>query len=169
MSAPYMRWPLPFRGFMKTSSIPSAVNQEYCWKMSPSQFPQQIGSHAVSVDEDVMVVRYQGEYLAEDARQILTLADQIYSAHGRVFLLADVTHTNMAGPETRRIVATWNYLGNYHSVVFGASLAIRTIIQLMMAAQRTLGSGPPFVATVKATEAEARAWVEEERRKLTAK
>lgn len=132
--------------------------------MGGPERPIQVGGHAAWLEGDILGVRFVGPYLPEEARQILSLADQIYREHGRVFLLADVSQSVPPGPETRRIIGTWSYLGRYAAVAFGANLAIRTIFRLVVSAQSALGYRSPILTHIAASEAEARTWIAEQRR-----
>jgi len=100
-----------------------------------------IGRHQIWVEQDVVRVRIIGPFLPDAATQLLQLADQQFREHGRVFLLVDVGDSDLPGPETRRVMASWPYLGRYVAVMFGLGTLSRAATQLIISAQRVLG-GP---------------------------
>ena len=105
-----------------------------------SSIEYNIGRHLVCFEEELLVVRLVGPYLPEAATQLLQLVDQQFREHGRVFLVVDVSESDLPGPETRRVVASWPYLGRYVAVMFGLGTLSRAATQLILSAQRVLGS-----------------------------
>jgi len=116
-----------------------------------------IGRHQVLIEQDVLWARIIGPFLPDAATQLLQLVDQQFREHGRVFLVVDVSESDLPGPETRRVVASWPYLGRYVAVMFGLGTLSRAATQLILSAQRVLG-GPvrPDVHFCR-SESEARA------------
>jgi hypothetical protein len=105
-----------------------------------------IGPHEVIIEGDLLVLRFVGPYLPDEAKQILTLTDQVFRKQGSVYYVANVTRGDMLGPQTRRVLATWQYLGQYTAVMVGTSLAQRAVLALVSSAQRLLSSKPsPFI------------------------
>lgn len=127
---------------------------------------RKIGSHEVEIEGDVMHVRFRGPYRPDDAREILTLSDQIFREHGTMFSLADLAYAQQPGPETRRVLATWPYLGEYVGIMYGASVAHRAVIRLVASAHRLLRPArtPTPLIEICATEADARQVVDRHRR-----
>lgn len=128
--------------------------------------PSHIGPHAVSQHGSLLHVRFAGPYLPEQAQQILSLADQLYRAYGGAYLLADVSRNPPPPPETRRVIARWPYLGRYVAALYGANAAIRVMTTLMLSAQRLLRVHQPIISELFDREEDARAWLEEQRRRL---
>jgi hypothetical protein len=128
---------------------------------------RKIGQHEVEI-EGVMHVRLGGPYLPEEAREFLSLSDEIYRKHGSMFTLADLAQADPPGPETRRILVTWHYLGEYVSVMYGASVTQRAILRLIAGAHRLLGAKTTPRIEICSTEAEARLFIEQYRRRNTA-
>jgi hypothetical protein len=116
-----------------------------------------LGRHLVCFEEELLVVRLIGPYLPEAATQLLQLVDQQFHEFGRVFLLVDVTQSELPGPETRRVVASWPLLGRYVVVLFGLGMLARGATQLILSAQRALGSTPGPDIHYCSSEPEARA------------
>jgi hypothetical protein len=125
---------------------------------------RKIGLHEVEIEGDIMHVRLGGPYLPEEARQFMTLSDQIFREHGSIYSLADLASAQPPGPETRRVLATWPYLGEYVSVMYGANLVQRAILQLLSSAKRLLSSTPTPLVQLCATESEARQFIADHRR-----
>ena len=100
-----------------------------------------IGRHQIWVEQDVVRAHIIGPILPDAATQLLQLADQQFREHGRVFLFVDVGDSDLPGPETRRVIASWPYLGRYVAVMFGLGTLSRAATQLILSAQRVLG-GP---------------------------
>ena len=128
--------------------------------------PSQIGPHQVHVQDDLLFIRFIGPYLPEEARQVLALADQMYRTYGGCYMLADVRQGGPPGPETRRVIGTWPYLGTYVAALFGVNSAIRVLTTLLVGAQRLLGTRQPIRTELFDHEDEARAWLLEQRRLL---
>lgn len=139
---------------------------QYRDNMSDAVEFRKAGQQSFAVVDDVLWMKFQGEYTPDEARELLGIADDIYRKRGRVFLFADLTHLKVFGPETRRALATWKYLGTYTGVAFGVSLPLRAIGQLVLGAQRLLGLGPALNGEVFSDEAAARAWLDAERKRL---
>lgn len=129
---------------------------------------RQVGDQQATIEGDILFMRFSGDYKPEEAQQLLSLGDAIYREQGRVFLLADLTKLQTLGPKTRKVLANWPYLGPYQGVGFGVSLPLRAVAQLVLAAQRAIGVGPPLSVQTFATETEARAWIDQERQKMRA-
>lgn len=132
-------------------------------KTPPEAYPDHINQHGVKVDGDVLFIRFIGEYAPDEARTIMTLLCRLYEEHGHVFFLGDVSQAAVPGPETRRVIAEWRLPGdNLPSAYFGASWTIRAVTSLIHSAMRMLGrnTSPSYYAK---TEAEARAWLDEQR------
>lgn len=105
-----------------------------------SAIQRNIDQHEVTVDGNFLRMRFIGPHLPQTATALLQLVDQLFRTHGSVFLLADVSQSDPPVPSTRHVIATWPYLGRYVVVVFGLNTVQYAVTQLMLAAQRLLGS-----------------------------
>lgn len=130
------------------------------------EVPSRIGPHELSLTGSILHIRFAGPYLPDEARQVLSLADQLYRIYGGAYLLADVSRNPPPPPETRRTIAKWPYLGAYVAALYGATAAVRVITTLMISAQRLLRANQPIITELFNTEAEARAWLAEQRQRL---
>ena len=128
-----------------------------------------IGSHEVFSEGDILHVRFCGMYAPEQARQIMSLLDQVFRAHGVAYLLGDVSASPLPGPETRRVLATWPYQRGYMGVMIGVNLAQRAFLQLMLSAERMLNKSPKLLLQICATEADALAFIAQHRQQRGAK
>ncbi|HNN90885.1 MAG TPA: hypothetical protein PKI03_01400 [Pseudomonadota bacterium] len=129
---------------------------------------RQIGPHQIEIQGDLMRVRPCGPYLPAEAREFLELSDSIYRQHGSLYTLSDMTQAETPGPETRRILATWPYLGDYVSIMYGTKLNLvqRAMLQLVESAYRILTpltSRRNMTLHFCATEAEALQFLEQHR------
>jgi len=118
-----------------------------------------IGPNQVQIDGCILHVRLIGPYLAEHARDVLTLADRIYREQGMVFMLLNLAESIPPGPETRKVLATWPVAGPYPVVIYGAGLLQRAALQLVLSAMRLLARGSIPEVHVVSTESAARAWI----------
>lgn len=123
-----------------------------------------IGRHQVLIDQDVLRARMIGPYLPEAATQLMQLIDRQAREHGRVFLLVDVSESDLPVPETRRVMASWPLLGPLVVVMFGLGALSRAATQLILSAQRALGRTPEPDVYFCSSESEARALLDKLRR-----
>ena len=128
--------------------------------------PSHIGPHEVSLHGSLLHIRFASAYLPDEARQVLSLADQLYRTYGGAYLLADVSRNPPPPPETRRVIAKWPYLGSYVAALYGATAPVRVMTTLMISAQRLLRVHQPIITDLFDREEDARAWLEEQRRRL---
>ena len=118
-----------------------------------------IGPNQVQIDGRILHVKLVGPYLAEHARDVLTLADRIYREQGMVFMLLNLAESIPPGPETRKLLATWPVAGPYPVVIYGAGMLQRAALQLVLSAMRLLARGAIPEVHVFSSEAAARAWI----------
>jgi len=125
---------------------------------------QPIGKHLLRIEEDLVFVVAQGEITGDE---IIALCEQLLIVHkkyGWVFEIVDAKAAGSMGAQARRQNAAWHrhHRVDLEGVVFGANLLVRTIFSLVLNAFRMLGSDQVQMHFM-ATEAEARAWVEQRR------
>ena len=128
-----------------------------------------VGSHEVFSEGDILWVRFRGVYAPEEARQIMSLVDQLFRAHGAVYMIGDLSASALPGAETRRVLATWPYQLGYVAVMIGTNLAQRAFLQLIISAERMLNKSPKLLLQLCATEADALAFVTQHRQQHSAK
>ena len=130
----------------------------------PAPYPDHINKYLVKVDGDIVFVRYFGSFAPDEARAIMSLMDQVYNEQGRVYFMGDVSQVEIPGPKTRRVFAQWKHPGRFMTgAYFGASWSVRAIAALIDSTMRLILRKSAFTYYCK-TEAEARAWLSEQRR-----
>ena len=128
-----------------------------------TSYPDHVNKHLVRVEDDLIFVRFMGRYEPDDAKMILTLMERIYHERGSVFFLGDLTQAETPGPATRRLIAEWVYPWDVLTAsYFGASWTLRAVATLIHSAVHLMRRKPVSTFYAK-TEAEARAWIDEQR------
>lgn len=119
-----------------------------------------VGTHRVRVTGDTVLTRYIGVPEYEHVVEIHRYFDQVKAAHGRLFVINDMTLSGIPSPQTRRFIAGWGSNNPGTQVVsFGASLTIRALQVLILRAGALIGKRPEIVPEHVADEAAAYAWV----------
>lgn len=130
-------------------------------------YPDRINKHLVTVEGDILLVRFIGPYQPDEARTITAIMDRIQKERGRVCFLGDLTHAVAPGPGTRRVFVEWQHAGEFpNAAYFGAIWPVRTVAILIHSAMRLMGK-KPAPSYYSKTEAEARAWLSEQRQAPT--
>ena len=125
-----------------------------------------IDSHEViaDVDRKVIVYRYQGNFLPEQAREIISFSNDIIDRNPGLYAICDVGNLKQVPPETRKQLITWFKEQRFPAIVcFGAGLSVRTFVTLITSAARMLSGNIPRYVFVH-SEAEAYRWVAEQNR-----
>lgn len=134
--------------------------------MPPTESLHTIGTHRISVEADVMLIRLVGMLTLADVRLIAVLQEQILAQYGRLFVIADLHQASGFSPEGRKFLVEWNRSHTITAIAqYGVGLLSQTISNLVAGATRLLGGKVPAIQNVK-DEAEARAFVASEKRKL---
>jgi hypothetical protein len=126
---------------------------------------RRIGPHSYRTEGDLFVWQPRGEVLAEHARGVVAVIQDLYKLHGYVLYLLDGREGKPLGPDTRRIVvdALRPMQGALAMAAFGMGWAARASGMLVFSAARLL-TGLDFSVGFFSTEAEARAYLGEYRR-----
>lgn len=125
-----------------------------------------LGRHELSIDLDLMTLRWHGVPSLEDIQAAMTRAEGILQSAGSLFVLVDMRDAGPAGTDARRYMQQW--LGRHPVCVmalFGVSLPVRVVLLLISRAMVLLGIPSP-VYTLFSNEADARAWIEARRRSV---
>ena len=111
-----------------------------------------------------MIVRYHGALSCEDAQEMTARGERVIQSEGFLFVLNDMRQAGMPSSEARRYMQQWMARHpNCTMAHFGVSPPIRVILFLISRAMTLLGQrAPPY--TPFASEAEARAWIDDFRR-----
>lgn len=121
-------------------------------------------------EPDILVSRGEGESDANAIRTFNRLAEELARKHGRLYLIADMSKSAAMGPEARKAAGEFTAGASPFQamVIFGASFAMRTVVNMMMRAAHLLGRTESTLYFV-ANEADARAWIDAQRAKAAAK
>ena len=125
-----------------------------------------VGTHQLTIEDDVLFLRQYGDYILSDARQMNVEMEAVIRRCGRAFVMVDQSQAGQTPPDARRCIAEWNKEHQTAgSVIFGSSAISRAVATLVVNASRILNPrGSPIVFTQ--SEAEARAWIASRREKL---
>lgn len=127
-----------------------------------------LGGYVVRIEEDVFLVRAGGEVTVEIAQGLVRLVRQVYTRHGRFFIIGDLKDAGPMPPSSRRIFLEF---GIEHSPLavafFHVNLIARGVNALLFAAANLLGKKRQNMKQFS-TEEEARTWIAAERRRLLA-
>ena len=110
-------------------------------------------------------IHFEGPIGVSDLEQMRGVLTALLDEVGHSFVVGDMTHSTGVEPAARKYLAEWSKQqsgANSLSVTYGLSLATRTMITLAVNAMRLMGKQDIHVTVVK-TEAEALAWVAEQR------
>ena len=127
----------------------------------------QVGPHSVEIDGDIITVRLRGNFKLEHMKQWCTIADRVIAERGGAFTISDFSAGGDFPPESRRYGSEWPNSGKvWGSVLVGSSLALRVLMTMIIRVSAMIRKdrGVPLVSV--ATEADAHAWVSEQRSKL---
>jgi hypothetical protein len=129
----------------------------------------QMGTHQISVEDDIVFLQQNGDYTPDDALKTHAEIEGVLYSLGRVFILVDQSKAGITQPQTRKIIAAWNKKHKATgAAMFGGGLASRAAATLVLSAIRLFR--PDLLPTVFVeTEAEGRAWINAQRNKYMAK
>jgi len=126
----------------------------------------QIGPHTVEVEGDCTLVRLHGTFTLAHMKTWCDLVDAVIAEHGHVFTISDFSGGGDFPADARLHVRHWpNVVYIRGTAIFGASIAA-TVVVLMMARVTRLVRKYSLPTTAVKTEREARAWIDELRKKL---
>lgn len=130
---------------------------------------RRVGRHRMRTEEDVVFLGMDGDMDLDESKQIHAELERVLAEVGRAFVLVDMSHGGNTAPDARRFIAEWNRRHRVSgAVIFGGSIPQRAAATLVFAAIRLFRPGMFQLAMLK-TEAEARAWIDEQRSKLLAR
>ncbi len=123
-----------------------------------------IGPHRVVCGEDLFLAQFVGELTAEHMPRVSEIGNGYARRQGYTLVLVDASRASAMTPEARRM-SVENRRKNPSpsaAAIFGTSVATRALATLLFKAIELLGGIDGNVAFFK-TEAEARAWLDEQR------
>lgn len=129
---------------------------------------QEIGSHRVRIEEDVMLLKIVGNLSLADTKSLCSLCEAVLAEHGSLFMIADLHQSKSFSPEGRKFISEWNTRHTITAIAqYGVSVVTQAITVLVAAATRLLGGRAVEIKRVK-DEAEGRAWIAELKHRLDA-
>lgn len=122
------------------------------------------GKHWLRVEPNgVIFLKYQGEISRRDFEELAERLSPCLAAHDKLWFVCDMAAAGLPDAEARKYAGDWIAQHSAGSAMFGATLTMRTVGELLRSLSRRLHQvHVPFAYFV--TEAEARAWVDEQRR-----
>lgn len=128
-----------------------------------------VGRHRLRTEGDVVFLQMDGDMVLDESKQIHAELERVLAEVGSVFVLVDMSYGRNTAPDARRFIAEWNRRHRVSgAVIFGGRVPQRAAATLVFAAIRLFRPGMFPLAMLK-TEAEARAWIVEQRSKLPAR
>lgn len=128
---------------------------------------QLLGNHQVRVEGDVVFSRWNGPSTLAEVQAYLAVLESVIANQRFAFAVIGIQNAHPTPPEARAWIAEWSKrFALTGAVCFGSNWAVRTISTLMVHAMR-LVTKPSGTLVFVATEAEALAWVDGERERLT--
>ena len=126
---------------------------------------RRIGPHSYRIEGDLFWWQPRGQVLAEHARGVVAVIQELYNRYGYVLYLLDGREGKPLGADTRRIVvdALRPMQGALAMAAFGMGWAGRASGMLVFRAARLL-TGLDFAVGFFSTEPEARAFLGEYRK-----
>jgi hypothetical protein len=124
-----------------------------------------IGRHPYSLTGDTLHIHFDGTISVSDLEALRAVITSLLEQAGHSFVIGDMARSTGLDPDARKYLGEWSKQQsgkNSLSVTYGLSFATRTMITLAVNAMKLLGKQDINVVLVK-TEAEALAWVEEQR------
>ncbi|MBK9262622.1 MAG: STAS/SEC14 domain-containing protein [Polyangiaceae bacterium] len=126
-----------------------------------------LGRHAIRIDGDTLTVAVRGVLTGEDMRQLLDLFARIKREHGSLFVLYDGRQCTSVDADARKAATQ----GRFHEreadlrVAFGVPYVIRTILNMILRAQKVLFNRDVKVHLFEHGN-EAHAFLEKERARI---
>lgn len=105
---------------------------------------EMIGRHSVWIDEEALLIRYDGEIRLEHARRLMDLVNAVRKRHGGMFLIADLQRGGIMEPAARRYIAD-HLPADQQGFMFGVHAAQRILISMMQRAMALLGKTAPHI------------------------
>lgn len=131
---------------------------------------QPFGTHRYRKDQEVIILQTHGEIRLADMEKLVSLLNEQFAEHGYSLLLSDIHGGLSIGKEARRLVLEGflkNHADLFLNAVIGATTLSRGLIALFSGAARTLFKKNTNVHFFD-TEAEARAFLDSQSRRLRA-
>ena len=132
-----------------------------------------VGTHEVRYEGDLVRVTLHGAFTLEDMKRFFPVNEAHSAQHGYSLLLVDLDDAKSLSSEARRYAAEQNREAHKRGPVYGAnatfggSMLMRGTAALLLSMMRLVGGGG-IRTHLTATEADARAFLAEQRRRFRA-
>lgn len=125
-----------------------------------------VGTHKVRFEApDIIHTRPHGNISLSDSLALAAFAKGLTKPEKGFFSLIDMAHVGRQDPNTAKQPEAHEYLASQRAQAFyNASFHQRALIGIFVRLSRLLKSSTPANAKIFATEAEARAWIDETRK-----
>jgi hypothetical protein len=132
--------------------------------------PQYFGEQMIWIEEpDLFCMRFRGTVDPASFRAMLAFQHTWCKDKKHYFVLCDLSGIDAVPLETRRALHDFRKRGSATAACFGASFPVRIMADMVGRARRALGLAPASSLTrFFATEAEARAFIQKERKARSA-
>lgn len=126
---------------------------------------RQIGRHILRREPpDTVFFEIVGDLAVEEVNEIHAELEE-FSRAGSVFFMTNITRLGRMSPGARAAAARWPHLKRLRAIaIFGTGFEQRVVTTLVLKAVRLLNKDFTAAAAFLATEAEARVWIEGQRR-----
>lgn len=126
-----------------------------------------LGGHWVRIEGDLVHLRVKGVVKVGDMAEFMRLQAQVKREHGAVFMLYDSRENTGLDPAARKYATDHASIESRIDAAasFGASFSMRVVVNMLNRALEMLGREGARVQLFD-TEAEARQYLESERRRL---
>jgi hypothetical protein len=99
----------------------------------------QIGPHRVVVEDDVVLSYANHAVTAVEMRRILDICASVFAKCGRLYVVTLMGPDFDMPPDARKLASAWGRQHQMYSIIVGASLAMRTLVNLIARAHKLLG------------------------------
>ena len=118
-----------------------------------------LGKHVARIEDNILFFYLFGDLETNELLEYIQLTSRIISVHGSFSIADDLSHFGTAAPTVRRTVVDWLRTAPCRGVVlYGGSIAARTLVTLMLGAMKLIGT-LKFPAAIVRNEQEARDWL----------
>jgi hypothetical protein len=126
--------------------------------------PDNLDAH---IEDDLLVARIRGAYDESVARHLEWLFIELADQYGYSLALLNASQTTTITPQARRLMAQWDASRKEPGAgaVVGASFTTKTVAKMLIRAAKLLSTSTAHFDFFD-TEAEARAWLNQQRAKL---
>lgn len=125
---------------------------------------KQLGKHTYRTEGDIHLLHVNGDFELNEIIEFHGLLEAALKESRPVYVLGNMKDAGVIQPQGRRWISRWHQEHRIHGVaLYGSSFMTRAMWTLLLRAINMLGRNELALTSV-ATEQEARAWIEQNRR-----